>query len=69
MPNIFKALASIAAWALFIMGLGSLAWSSVESLFISVEGVTPFQTIAWFAWATLTLFLAVVVMKLRKGLE
>ena len=69
MPQIFKALASISAWVLFIIGLGTLAWSSVESLVRYGEEVYPFNTIAWFAWGTVTLFLSVAAMKLRQMLD
>ncbi|MBI4187089.1 MAG: hypothetical protein HY530_06270 [Chloroflexi bacterium] len=67
MPSKFKALASIAAWALFVMGLGTFAWSSVESL-VAREPY-PFSTIAWLAFGTVTLFLSVVVMRWRQSLE
>jgi amino acid transporter len=66
MPSIFKALATITVWILFVLGC-------IGVLFVcggiahSVGG-TPLIIGAWIA-SILSLILAVVAMKLRKMLE
>jgi len=66
MPSIFKALATIAVWILFVLGC-------IGVLFVcggiahSVGG-TPLIIGAWVA-SILSLIFAVVAMKLRKTLE
>ena len=72
MPQIFKALATINAWALFIIG-----WMAVIGGFVRLikayagvaapPGVPPVWMTLGAGVAGLTL--SVVVMKLRKGLE
>jgi hypothetical protein len=72
MPQIFKALATITAWALFI-----LAWITGVSAFImgiingSLYGdEEPSMALpAFFAIALADAFLAVVVMRLRQKME
>ncbi len=72
MPNIFKALATISVWALFINGMGSIIWTSVDS-FARVGGMAGerynFADVAWMTNAIVSLFLAAAVMKIRKELE
>ncbi len=73
MPGIFKALASITAWILFIGGLITLVSNLVMPALdgqLYVVGVTPpIQFFIGLGLATIQLALAVVVMKLRHMLE
>lgn len=72
MPDIFKALSSIAAWSLFI-----IAWAIGMSTFIMglVNGVlygedtVPMVFPAFFAVSILCMVSSVVVMILRKKME
>ena len=73
MPQIFKALATINAWVLFILGwivllIGVLIMPAIEGVFFA--GTAP-PLIFWvgFALAIGTLTLSVVLMKLRQMLE
>jgi hypothetical protein len=66
MPPIFKALATIIVWILFVLGC-------IGVLFVCggvahTVGGTPLIIGAWIA-SILSLILAVVAMKLRKMLE
>jgi hypothetical protein len=65
MPPIFKALASITAWILFINGCLAMIFSGVDRL----VGGPPMGALAAWAVAVTSLALAVVAMRLRKGLE
>lgn len=71
MPNIFKALATISVWALFIGGLGGMVWSAVDT-FVRSGGIGGepyhFSDVAWWTSSVISLFLAVMAMKLRKDL-
>ncbi len=69
MPNIFKALASIAAWILFISALVGFVISGVDAFTSFGEEAYPFEAISWSAWNVATLLLAVVVMRLRQKME
>ncbi len=66
MPKIFKALATITAWILFVFGLLSLV-----SGFGRIVGGSPELELmsAYFGYGVGSLFLSVVVMKLRQMLE
>ncbi len=66
MPPIFKALASIAAWVLFVFGLLSLLGG-----FVRIIGSSPELDLmsAYFRFGVGGLVLSVVVMKLRQMLE
>jgi hypothetical protein len=65
MPPIFKALASIAAWILFIVGCVGIILPGIIRL---TTGEKMGSLVAWgLGIASLTL--SVVVMKLRKSLE
>lgn len=66
MPKIFKALATITAWILFVFGLLSLV-----SGFGRIVGGSPDLELmsAYFGYGVGGLFLSVVVMKLRQMLE
>lgn len=66
MPKIFKALATITAWILFVFGLLSLV-----SGFGRIVGGSPELELmsAYFGYGVGGLFLSVVVMKLRQMME
>ncbi len=73
MPEKFKALTTIVAWTLFIVGwlvllIGVLIMPSIEGTLFA--GEAP-PVIFWVAFASAigTLTLSVVVMKLRQMLE
>ncbi len=72
MPPIFKALATITVWILFINGVGSLAYSVVDTL-VRTGGIGgepyKFSDAAWWAVTIVSLFFAVAAMKIRKELE
>ena len=71
MPPIFKALASISAWALFIFGwvniLGGV-WGYVQQGPLGLTRVTSSVLDVW-ALGAACLILSVVAMKLRQMLE
>jgi hypothetical protein len=73
MPNIFKALASITVWVLFIGGLitlvSVLVMTAVSGQLYSVDSPPPIQFFIGLGVATFTSALAVVCMKLRQMLE
>ena len=66
MVSIFKALASITAWILFVFGAISLLGG-----FGRIIGGSPELDVmtAYFGFGVGSLFLSVVTMKLRKNLE
>ena len=66
MPPIFKALASITTWVLFVFGSMSLLGG-----FGRIVGGSPALDLmtAYFGFGVGSLFLSVVTMKLRKNLE
>ena len=75
MPQIFKALATVNAWALFIIGWVSLIVGYIQLLgiYMSMDSIT-IPTGAPFVWMPLVggftcLALSVVVMKLRQMLQ
>ena len=65
MPPIFRALASITVWILFINGCLGLVLSAVSRL----SGEEPAGPLTAWAIGVTSLILSVVAMKLRKGLE
>ena len=70
MPQIFKALASITAWILFIGGcIGTLG--TTVSYWAIVGGAEPPSLLYQFGWlfSAAQLTLAVVVMILRQKME
>ncbi|MBI4180764.1 MAG: hypothetical protein HY528_02430 [Chloroflexi bacterium] len=73
MPRVFKALATITVWVLFIVGLSSLIFTAIDQFTRSggLMGGEPyhFNDVAWESHAIFTLFLSVVAMKIRKALE
>ena len=72
MLKLFKSLASISVWVLFICGAGGVVWSTIDS-FTRSGGMAGepynFSDVAWFTSSVVSLFLAVVAMKIRKDLE
>jgi hypothetical protein len=73
MPDIFKALATITAWTLFVLGwvilvIGVLIMPGIGGVFFAA---TPPPVIFWIALASAvgTLILSVAAMKLRQMLE
>ncbi len=66
MQNTFRTLASIAAWVLFLFGLAALAMGMVRVLFTA-----PALALvsAYFTLGVVSLFLSVVVMRLRKDVS
>lgn len=72
MPKIFKVLASISVWALFITGLGGMVWSGVGASARpggAAGELYHFSDAVSWTVSVGTLFLAVIVMKIRKELE
>ena len=73
MPQVFKALATITAWVLFIFGLLTLV---ITYVFMNLAGAQtgfsqppPIQPYLGLTIGVVGLVLSVVVMKLRKDLE
>ena len=71
MPSIFKALASISAWVLFIAGLILIVWPTLMSIVTGsiVAGPPAWQMVAGWAGGVISLILSVCAMKLRQMLE
>ena len=65
MPSVFKMLASIAVWVLFVNGCLGIVLSAVSRL---VTGQDSGPLVAW-AIGVVSLFLAVAAIKLRHALE
>jgi hypothetical protein len=68
MPSIFKTLASISVWILFIMGAGSMVVISIDFVF-SPEEVYHFNDVTWATLTVLSLFLGMLAIKIRKSLD
>ena len=72
MLKVFKALATISVWALFIVGLGGMLLSTVDE-FARAGGSGGesynFSDAAEWTVSIVSLFLAVAAMKIRKELE
>ncbi len=70
MPNVFKALASIAAWVLFIGGLIGILVTSISAS-INIGLVSPPDLAHSLGWilSSVQVTLAVVIMILRKKME
>lgn len=72
MPKVFKTLATISAWVLFITGLGGMVFSTIDT-FTRAGGIGGepynFSDAAWWVISMVSVFLAVIAMKIRKGLE
>jgi len=71
MPPIFKALATITAWVLFIFGLVALVGATQGYFRLGPIGETPVPSTMLGSWAVgvASLILSVVAMKLRQVLE
>ena len=72
MPSIFKALASITVWVLFIFGFLALLAAFIRIIGVSTGVSEPPELglmTAYFGYGVSSLFLSVVTMKLRKMLE
>lgn len=73
MPQIFKALASILVWILWIsglvMGFSTLLLGIIRGHLFAISPPPTMEYVAWFAVALAYGIGAVVVMKLRKMLE
>jgi uncharacterized membrane protein len=73
MPPIFKALATIMAWILWIFalvtGVSTLALGIIAGDLFSTEVIPPIAYTALFAVAGFYAILAVVIMLLRKKME
>ena len=73
MPDIFKALATITAWILWIvslvMGFGTMIIGIIAGDLFNPEAVMPMTYPATFAVAGFYAILAVVIMILRKKME
>ncbi|MCL4417209.1 MAG: hypothetical protein M1371_10155 [Actinobacteria bacterium] len=68
MSKVFKTLASISIWILFIYGAGSVVWSIVD-LIVAPEEAYNFADAFWGVITILSLFLAVVAIKIRKSVD
>ena len=73
MPEIFKALATITVWVLWIcglvMGFSTLIVGTIGGALFNPNTETPMVYPAFFAVAGLYAILAVVIMILRKKME
>ena len=73
MPQIFKALASIMVWVLWIsglvMGFSTLIIGTIAGDLFNTEAVVPLAYPVMFAVAGSYAVLAVVIMILRKKME
>jgi len=73
MPTIFRALATIIVWILWIcalvMGFGTLAMGIIRGDLFSTTAAPPMVYAAMFAVAGFYAIVAAVVMLLRKKLE
>ncbi len=73
MPNIFKALATIMVWILWIsslvMGFSTLIVGTIAGDLFNPSAVAPMPYPAFFAVAGFYAIVALIAMKIRKGLE
>jgi hypothetical protein len=70
MPGIFKALASITVWILFIWGCVSIL-STTACYYVNIGIMNPPTMTHYMGWGvgTAQLILAVVAMRLRQKME
>ncbi len=72
-PQMFKALATVTAWALFVLGwlfgLGNLVIAINTGVMFSVGKEGWVETLAYFMLAIICLILSVVAMRLRQKME
>ena len=71
MPQIFKALASVGAWFLFIVGWLLLAVPLFMGFAVGmdIEGGPPEWVITFYQTSVVTIILSVVAMRLRQKME
>ena len=71
MPPIFKALATVTAWTLFILGWLFIVWPTLMGIVSGamVAGPPPWQQIAGYIGGIASLIFSVCAMKLRQMLE
>ena len=73
MPPIFKTLANITVWTLWVgswvLLLSTLVMGFVRGQLFSAEAVPPFSYVMFFGLAMVCAILSVCAMKLRKMLE
>jgi len=73
MPQTFKALASIAAWTLFIggliIGVMTAVTGIIEGQMWTLVGEGQEWMFAWMALSVVSVTLSVVVMRLRQKME
>lgn len=70
MPSVFKALASITVWVLFVFGLLALVAGFGRIIAAGAGAASPAVDLmsAYFGFGVASLFLSVVAMKLRQML-
>ena len=73
MSQMFKALATVTAWALFILGwlfgLGNLVIAINTGVMFTVGKEGWVETLSYFVLAIVCLILSVVAMRLRQKME
>ena len=69
MSNVFKSLTTISAWILFIAGCLTYIITLVTLFAGGVQSGEWLHTVAFFAFATISIISAVVAMKLRQTME
>lgn len=73
MPQMFKALATVTAWTLFILGwlfgLGDLVVAINTGVMFTVGKEGWVEALAYFVLAIVCLILSVVAMRLRQKME
>jgi hypothetical protein len=73
MPDIFKALATITAWTLFIgawlFALINLVVGIITGVLFTTGAKGAFEVFAYFVLAIVCVTLSVVVMRLRQKME
>ena len=73
MPQVFKALATITVWILWIsalvMGFGAFIMGLINGAIFNPGQDTPVSYAAHFAVAGVYVALALFAMKIRKGME
>ena len=65
MPSIFKSLASLTVWVLFVFGLAALVYGFVRAF----SGSSLQMVSAYFGYGVASMFLSVVCARLRKMLD
>lgn len=68
MSKVFKTIASISIWILFVSGVVSIIWSFVDLIITPAEAYN-FADVVWGSFAILSIFLGVVAIKIRKSID